>query len=223
MSQVKAFVLTCAILCATFTASAARADDPWTAGGLQKVTIPGLDAAYVKPGASLKQYTKVAMKPVAVSFAKNWAEDVTKGTTRRVTADDMQRIRTKLASLLELSVADELKAGGYDLVSAVGEDVLYVEMAIANLYISAPVLDNDVNHRDTFALSAGQASLIVQLSDTVTGDAIARVVDNRQGMETGRQMVITRAVNEVEAKNACAEWARRLRAALDKSKGINPK
>jgi len=221
----KALVLTSALVCATLLGAPVRAQDTnaWATGGLQKVTIQGLDLAYVKPGATLKQYTKVAMKPVSVSFAKNWAEDVTAGTMARVQPADMQAIRTKLASMLEMAVYTELKAGGYNLVSAVGEDVLYVEMDIVNLYISAPQLNNGMNLPDTYALTAGQAQLIVQLSDTVTGDTIARVVDNYHGMETGQQMMITAAVNEVEARNACTQWAKRLRMALDKSKGINTK
>ena len=210
------------LLCAALPGSPAHAqDNAWATGGLQKVTVPGLDLAYVKPGATLKQYTKVAMKPVSVSFAKNWAEDVTAGTMARVQPADMTAIRTKLAHMLEMAVYTELKAGGYDLVSAVGEDVLYVEMDIVNLYISAPQLDSGTNLPDTYALTAGQASLIVQLSDTVTGDPIARVVDNYHGMETGHQMMITAAVNQVEALNACTQWAKRLRIALDKSKGMN--
>jgi hypothetical protein len=220
----KALVLTSAILCATLFGSPARAqDNAWATGGLQKVTIPGLDLAYVKPGATLKQYTKVAMKPVSISFAKNWAEDVTAGTIARVQPADMTAIRTKLAHMLEMAVYTELKAGGYNLVSAVGEDVLYVEMDLENLYISAPQLPTGMTLRDTYALTAGQAQLIVQLSDTVTGDTIARVVDNYHGMETGQQMMITAAVNQVEAQNACTQWAKRLRMALDKSKGINTK
>jgi len=220
----KALALSTAILCATLLGSPARAqDNAWATGGLQKVTIQGLDLAYVKPGATLKQYTKVAMKPVSVSFAKNWAEDVTAGTMARVQPADMTAIRTKLSHMLEMAVYTELKAGGYNLVSAVGEDVLYVEMDIVNLYISAPQLNNGMNLPDTYALTAGQAQLIVQLSDTVTGDTIARVVDNYHGMETGQQMMITAAVNEVEARNACTQWAKRLRMALDKSKGINTK
>ena len=213
-----ALTLAAALLCAPF---AAAQDSAWTSGGLQKITVKGLDAAYAKPGASLKQYTKVAMKPVAVTFAKNWAESVTSGTMVRITPEDMQRIRTKLATMLEMAVYNELKAGGYNLVSAVGEDVLYVEMDIANLYITAPVLHNNMNPPDTYAVSAGQATLVVQLSDTVTGDPIARVVDNYYAMNTGRPMLISSVDNEVEAQNACNEWAKRLRAALDKSKGIN--
>ena len=220
----RALALTSAILCATLLASTAGAqDNAWTTGGLQTVEIKGLDAAYVKPGATLKQYTKVAMKPVSVSFAKNWADDMSSGTMVRVQPSDMQAIRTKLAHMLEMAVYTELKAGGYNLVSAVGEDVLYVEMDIVNLYIEAPQLNNGMNLPNTYAMTAGQASLIVQLSDTVTGDTIARVVDNYRGMETGQQMMITAAVNQVEAQNACNQWAKRLRMALDKAKGINTK
>jgi hypothetical protein len=78
-----------------------------------------------------------------------------------------------------------------------------------------------MNQPDTYAVSAGQATLAVQLSDTVTGDTIARVIDNYYAMDTGRAMRISSVDNEVEAQNACNEWAKRLRTALDKSKGIN--
>src|SRR5678809_1206545 len=105
----KALVLTSALLCATLLGAPVRAQDTnaWATGGLQKVTIQGLDLAYVKPGATLKQYTKVAMKPVSVSFAKNWAEDVTAGTMARVEPSDMQAIRTKLCLLYTSDAADE--------------------------------------------------------------------------------------------------------------------
>src|SRR3982751_427702 len=44
--------------------------DSWD--GMPRVKRPGLDAVYLRPGASLAKYKKVMLDPVEVSFDKNW-------------------------------------------------------------------------------------------------------------------------------------------------------
>ena len=214
-----AMLLVSAMLCAPLVA-AQSADSAWTQGGLQKITVKGLDAAFAKPGASLTQYDKVLLRPVEVAFQKNWARNMSTGTRMRVSSEDMQRIRSRLATRLQDAVRSELAAGGYKLVDAPGDDVLDVQMDIVNLYVPAPAVHPGMQQPDVYAVSAGQATLVVQLNDSVTGDAIARAVQGYAAAETVHMTRIDNFENDVEAGKACAIWAKSLRDALDRSRAI---
>ena len=134
----------------------------------------------------------------------------------------MQRIRTRLAARLQDAVKTELAAGGYQLVDTPGEDVLDVQMDIVNLYVPAPAINSGMHQPDVYAVSAGQATLVVQLHDSVTGDAIARAVQNYASAERDQMTRIDNFENDVEAGKACAAWAKSLREALDRSRTIKP-
>jgi hypothetical protein len=212
-----AVFLVSAMLCAPLV-TAQSTDSAWTQGGLQRITVKGLDAAFAKPGASLAQYDKVLLRPVEVAFQKNWARNMSTGTRMRVSSEDMQRIRSRLATRLQDAVRSELAAGGYKLVDAPGDDVLDVQMDIVNLYVPAPAVHPGMHQPDVYAVSAGQATLVVQLNDSVTGDAIARAVQNYAAAEGVRMTRIDNFENDVEAGKACAIWAKSLRDALDRSR-----
>ena len=214
-----AMFLVSAMLCAPLVA-AQSTDSAWTQGGLQPITVKGLDAAFARPGASLAQYDKVLLRPVEVAFQKNWARHMSTGTRMRVSSEDMQRIRSRLATRLQEAVRSELAAGGYQLVDAPGDDVLDVQMDIVNLYVPAPAVHPGMHQPDVYAVSAGQATLVVQLNDSVTGDAIARAVQHYAAAEAVRMTRIDNFENDVEAGKACAIWAKSLRDALDRSRAI---
>jgi hypothetical protein len=202
----------------------ARAADPaptsaWSEGGLVKMNTKGLDVVYAKPGASLAEYHQVLLHPISVSFSRNWEQRVTSGTSMRISAADSQRIKDKLSALLREEVAKQLNEGGYKMATSAGDDVLDVTMAIVNLYVTAPDVKT-AGVKSTYAVSAGEMSLVVELRDSVTGDVIARAFDRALARESFRPMRITSVDNAAEARAAAKGWAEALRKALDRSKGI---
>src|ERR1700754_4471229 len=52
--------------------AAAKEPTPDSWDGMPRVKRPGLDAVYLRQGASLAKYKKVMLDPVEVSFDKNW-------------------------------------------------------------------------------------------------------------------------------------------------------
>jgi len=217
-------VLASALLCAPFLSAAeppAGEAGAWGEGGLQKISVKGLDVVYARPGASLAAYTKVQLKqPISVSFHKDWAKSVMSGTNRQISSSDQQRIRDKMSKLVYEEVVKELKAGGYTLVNEPGDDVLGVEMAIVDLYARAPDVTGS-SSRAVFVESAGDVSMVIQLSDSVSGDAIARAFDHFKATEYSRPERVTRVDNEEEARSAAMHWAKALRNGLDRAKTIN--
>jgi hypothetical protein len=194
----------------------------WTEGGLKKISVKGLDAVYAKPGASLAEYNKVLLRPISVSFQKNWERNVTSGTRMRLTAADSQRIKDKLSTGVREEVVKQLNDGGYKLVDSAGDDVLDVQMAIVNLYVTAPDVPVPGNVK-TYAVSAGEMTLVLELRDSASGDVIARAFDRALASETFHARRITNADNAAEARQAASGWAKALRTALDRSKGIGAK
>ena len=223
MKKISIALLCAAVfLCAPF-AIAQDKGNAWTEGGLEKVQVKGLDVVYARPGATLAAYTKVMLQPISVSFHKDWAKAVMAGTNRQISSSDQQRIRDRLAKLVYEELVKELNAGGYQIVTTSGDDVLGVEMAIANLYVTAPSDVAGQSGKDYHAVTAGQMSLVIELRDSASGDVIARAFDHFKATEYHNAERITRVENEAEARSAATQWAKALRAGLDRAKTINAK
>jgi len=94
-------------------------------------------------------------------------------------------------------------------------------MAVVNLYVRAPANLSGQSGKDFYAVTAGEMSLVIQLTDSVSGDAIARAFDNFRATEYSNPERITRADNETEVRSAATQWAKALRNGLDRAKAIN--
>jgi hypothetical protein len=183
--------------------------------GLKKVDIKGLDLAYVRPGATLAGYNKVQIAPVTVAFHKGWDPKMPGGGSRRLGTKDIERIRDGVASIVYQEFAKALEdKGGYPVVTTPGPDVLSVKPNIINLYVSAPDVMTAGRSR-TYTVSAGEMTLFAELSDSETGEVIARVIDRSQARDTGSMQWSNSVTNTAEARRMAAQWAGMLRRALD--------
>jgi Protein of unknown function (DUF3313) len=183
--------------------------------GLQLVKSKKLDLVYVRPGATLSGYTKVAIDPVEVAFDKKWEPD-----PRAVDDEDRERIRSELADEFQKVFTKELQEkGGYQIVNTAGPDVLRVTAAIIDLYITAPDASSKTAGRvNSYVISAGSMTLVAELRDSQTGAILARVADRKGGRETGPVQWATSTSNRAAARSVLAGWARILRDALDDAK-----
>jgi hypothetical protein len=85
--------------------------------------------------------------------------------------------------------------------------VLLLRPAIINLDITAP--DVPVAGRSrTFTASAGQATLFLELYDSVTGELLARAIDVKSANSMGGFISVTNgATNRAEAQRMLKRWA----------------
>lgn len=189
--------------------------------GLQQIKVKGIDMAYARPGATLSGYTKVMIAPVTVAFRKDWNPDAP-GTRRKLTTNEQEKIRTGVSKIVYDAFAEELKKGGYSVVTVPGPDVLDVRAAIINLYVTAPDVMTPGRSR-TYTVSAGEMTLVAELSDSETGEILARVLDRHQARNTGTFTMSSSVSNTSEARSAASSWARILRTSLDQAKNIGEK
>jgi hypothetical protein len=191
-------------------------DEPKTWEGLQRVERRGLDAVYIRPGASLAQYRRVMLDPLEVSFDKNWNPSAGRLDLRTV---DPQLVRRDLVEIARDVFRDELeKRGGYQLVTEPGPDVLRVRPQIVDLYINA--LENrGPGIVNTYVVDSGEMTLLADLLDSQTNTLLAHVKDRERGRDfDGQFRIANRVTNTAEARRVISEWARQLREALDRAK-----
>jgi Protein of unknown function (DUF3313) len=189
--------------------------------GLQKTKVKGIEFAYVRPGATLVAYKRVKLDPVEVSFDPTWNPDRT-GSRIKLSSEEREKIRSDVARFVAEEFARELQAKGkYPVVNEAGPDVLRVKASVVNLYLNAP--DSGFAGRSrTVVRSAGEMTLVAELSDSASGQVLARVADKREA-DDSRLQLSDSMLNEFEARNVAAAWARVLRKALDKAQGIGAK
>src|SRR5215472_6629805 len=199
---------------------ATAADEPpkeWD--GLVRVTSKQLDHVYKLPEADFSGYKRVRLDPIEVEFDKNWKPNQNeRSPSRRLTNEDLERIKKALAEEFRKVFTEELTKNGYQVVNEDDDDVLRVSAAIVNLYITAPEKMSAGRSR-TYTTSAGHMTLIVELRDSVTGKLMARAVDSVQGRDTGNFQITNSVTNMSSARTALSKWARVLREGLDDATG----
>ena len=216
------FVVSIALSSAAALGADARVEEALAQGGLQKTTVKGIDLAYVRPGAKLASYDKVIVEPVQVSFSAAWKPKRI-GSSLPLPEDERERIRAGVARIVHEEFVRELGAkSSYRVVTSAGPDVLRVKPDIVNLYVTAPDTGSAGRSR-TYSASAGQMTLVAELSDAASGEVQARLVDRREAQRSGAMRLSSTVENSEEARTIAAAWARALRAAMDRAHGIGGK
>jgi hypothetical protein len=199
---------------------ALAADEPpqeWD--GLVRVSSKKLDHVYKLPQADFSGYKRVRLDPIEVEFDKNWKPNQSeRSPSRRLTNEDLEKIKKALAEEFRKVFTEELTKNGYPVVEESDDDVLRVSAAIVNLYITAPEKMSAGRSR-TYTSSAGHMTLVVELRDSVTGKLMARAVDSVQGRDTGNFMITNSVTNMSSARTALTKWAQVLREGLDDATG----
>lgn len=218
----------CASACYAFAAALLLAgcqtpkspiDDPSTQEGLVRADVKGVDAAYKKPGANLSAYDKILLRPVTVSFSRNWKPEQD-SALYTMNKPDREQIKQELSDAFAAGFKQVLdEKGGYQMVTEPAKDVLEVQAAIVNLYINAPDVSMQTAGRvRTYTADAGEMTLVSELRDSVTGTLLARVYDRREGMDSGVWTWTTSVSNSADAKMEIRRWAELLKKALDASR-----
>ena len=187
---------------------------------LQKDTK--LAAVYLKPGETLKEYDKVAITDVVVSFKKNWQRNYnseTIGLDGRVTDKDVEIIKKRLAKEFREVFVNELRDnGGYEVVDTAAKDVLMLQPNIMNLVVTVPDVTQASMGR-SFVASAGEMTLYLELYDSLTSDILARVEDVQAAGSYGVGHMSNRVKNKAEFDKVLTRWAKILRSHLDDING----
>jgi hypothetical protein len=173
--------------------------------------------AYIDPKADFSVFKRVMILDTYVAFRSGWETDQRRGTRGiRVSANDMERIKSDVASLFKQVMIEQLQADdGYEVVDQADHDVLLLRPAIIDLDVTAPDTMSP-GRTTTFSTSTGAATLYLELYDSVSGQIIGRAAD-RQAVRnaSGTLSWSNRVSNSQDAKRMFRVWADTLRGFLD--------
>jgi hypothetical protein len=188
-----------------------------TDDGLTLVEHTKLRAVYMKPGASLTQYQRVALVDCFVAFKKGWEREYNEtvvGAGQRLNEKDLDSIKKHLATEFRTVFAKELTKKGFPVVDEGAEDVLIVRPAIIDLQVTAPDTMQP-GMETTFVASAGEMTLYMELYDSVSNELLARVLDPEAARGMGGFASVANSVtNKAEADRILRRWADILAAHL---------
>ena len=203
------------------TGAEAKPPDTWD--GLTLVKSKKFDLVYLQPGADFRTYTKVMLDPTEVAFQKNWQRDYNRSSmslSGRVSDREMQDALTKGVKAATDIFSDAWTKGGYAVVDTPGPDVLRVKTGVLNISVTSPDTQTaGISH--TFSEDAGQATLVVEARDSMTGALLGRAIDQKivgDSMVTWR----TSSSNRSDFRYQVEQWATASVRGLSELKSLSP-
>jgi len=210
-------VLRIAVAALALGCSAALADDPpreWD--GLVRVDSARFDSVYLAPGADFSSYTKVMLDPTEVAFQRNWIRDYNRTTmdlSSRINDRDAQEILDAVRTGFQDVFAEEYTKAGYQVVTTPGPDVLRLRTAVTNIEIAAPDQMTSARSR-TYSEDAGEATLVLEARDSMSGAILGRAVDRRIADNNSFMMRRNRATNTWDFERMFRSWGEMSASAL---------
>jgi len=214
-----ALILTASVLVAACTSSSSAPEVTHDGLVLQDDTVFGV--VYAKPGVELTGYKRFAVHHCEVAFRKNWLRDqnsTRRMTTQRVTEEDMDAIRAKLAELCEAEFLKVLAdQPTYPVVTEERADAetLLLKPNIINLDVSAPDVQSPGVSR-TYTTESGEMTLFLEVADASTGETLVRIVDRRRNLNSMRLQWSNSVTNTADAKRILNAWGKQFREGLDR-------
>jgi len=187
-----------------------------TFDGLREVRNSSADAAWALPGLDLSGYTKIKLDGAGIEYRPGGESGRTmrarsSGGPYEVTEAQKERLQSLVQEVFleELSRSDK-----YTLVDETGPDVLLVRGAILDVVSYVP--QDAMGRVDVYLSTVGEATLVVELRDSITNAILARGIDRRAAENTGSFMVESnRVTNAAEVRRVVRRWAQSLRAGLE--------
>ncbi|MCZ6672378.1 MAG: DUF3313 family protein [Verrucomicrobia bacterium] len=196
-----------------------------THDGLERVSKPksGADVVYLQPGADLSGYNKIILLEPNIAFRKGWKnrQNAQRQLTRRISDRDMEKMIDRGKDLFMDEFTDELENKGYPVVHTKGEDVMIVRAAIIDLNVAYADPNNlGGMWNKVYTEGAGEATLVIELFDSITGQILVRGVDRKWDSGGGYSWRIPRSqsTNIRDARRALRSWAKMLAIGLDHAK-----
>jgi hypothetical protein len=197
----------------------ATAEHAQTADGLHRVKARRIGAAWLRPGASFAAYDAVLFDPVSVSYkspprsASSGKKDRSRSGNFALGDENTARLRRIFQEAFEKQLGE---SDVFSVASEAGPNVLRVSGQIVDLVVNVP---RQSGRDRLFVMDAGEMTLILDVRDSLSGRALARIADRRAIRPTSAgatRVYESGPVNNWSAvRQITNDWARFLRQGLD--------
>ena len=184
--------------------------------GLVRIDNSRFQRAWIDPEVDLKSYSKII--PGNAEFEFRAVKERTRTSTSLSSEQEFWIDESKRQKLIETvtEIFREEMAGSkhFTITDAPGPDTLIVTGALLDIVSRVP--PERVGRSDIFLDSVGEATLVLELRDSQSGETIYRAADRRAIERPGSQMIEVNTVTTwAEVRRWARRWATRLVEGLD--------
>ena len=194
MKKLTAVVVTIFIAgCATEPAIQTGPNAETSFDGLVRIDNARFAGAWIDPEVDLKRYTKII--PGGAEFEFRSVQKVSASMARRTNEREFWISDSNRQRLVD-TVTEVFVGGLHDIVSQVPPE--------------------DVGRSEVWLRSVGEATLVIELRDSLSNEVVYRAVERRAAENVGNQMIrANTATTWAEVRRWARRWAVRLREGLD--------
>lgn len=183
--------------------------------GLTRVDNTAMQLVYVRAGADLSAYNKVMIRGAGVEF-----RPPTQGSREEFPVSEEGKAR--FVSIMTESFQEALsRSDAFQLVDQPGPDVLLVEGAATDIVSRVP--PRTAGRQDIYLTEVGEATLILEISDSQTEGILVRAADRRIAQDMrGNLNRSSGAYNWSEVRQLANLWSSQLRRGLERLMETGP-
>lgn len=192
-----------------------------TYDGLYPVKGGTASAAWARPDADMLQYSKIMLQGVGIEYRPGGESG--KLWHQRASADYFEiteKQKDRFEELLREEFYEELsKSERFTIVNEPGPDVLLIRGGLLDVVSFVP--PPSAGRSEVFLNAVGEATLVLEIRDSVSEAIIARAVDRRAAGDDINFSRSNRVSNTAEVRRLVKFWARTLRERLDSFGGAD--
>jgi hypothetical protein len=191
-------------------------DAETTFDGLVRIDHARFANAWIDPDVDLTQYNKIMVGKAVFEFRA--VKKTSPTIIRQSNESEFWMSDESKESLIEIvseAFRDELqKSKNFTFADAPGPDVLVIVGGLHDIVSRVP--PDMIGRGDIYLSSVGEATLVLEARDSLSGETIYRAVDRRAAERLGGQMMVSNTVtSKSEVRRLAQRWAIRLREGLD--------
>lgn len=174
------------------------------------------DQAWSRPDVDLSQFSKIMLESVGVEYRPGG--ESRRHWSARTSADHYEvteKQKEAFTSILREVFLEELASSKhFEIVTEPGPDVLLIRGGLLDVVSFVP--PEPISAMSSIYISrVGEATLVIELRDSITEAILARAIDRRAAEPMTRMQESSRVTNTAEVKRLARTWARILRERLD--------
>jgi hypothetical protein len=189
-----------------------------TYDGLHRVDNVTMDAARMKPGLDLRAYTRLMVVGAGMSFktedenGQRWWPGKSSESDFPISEENRKRLQQEMRTAFEEELSELQR---YELVTEPGPGVLMLAGALIDVVSKVPPVDECVGRCEVYLSDIGEATLVLELRDSVSNEVLVRAVDRRAAETSGWPVEASSVTVWSEVRRLAHSWARLVRQRLE--------
>ncbi len=192
-------------------------DAELTFDGLVRIDNGRFRDSWIDPDIDFTQYDQIMVGDAVFEF-RAVKKSTSASFTRRTNESEFwisDANREKLIDVVTEVFSSELvNSKNFTKAEGRGPNVLVIVGGLHDIVSRVP--PDQVGRGDIYLASVGEATLVLEARDSLSGETIYRAIDRRSAEQVGGQMIASNTVTTTsEVRRMARRWAIRLREGLD--------